>query len=83
MAPKHHPTPLSGGDRKALTKELGVSRTTLELAFDQLRADGYIQGRIGSGTYTAGLPFMPLPFSKVSTIRNPGAAIAAEARIGK
>jgi hypothetical protein len=23
MAPKHHPTPLSGGDRKALNKELG------------------------------------------------------------
>ena len=27
MAPKHHPTPLSGGDRKALTKELGKART--------------------------------------------------------
>jgi DNA-binding GntR family transcriptional regulator len=39
-----------------LTRELGVSRITLELAFDQLRADGYIEGRIGSGTYAAGLP---------------------------
>src|SRR5260370_34963749 len=26
MAPKHNPTPLSGGDRKALTKELGKAR---------------------------------------------------------
>ena len=26
LAPKHHPTPLSGGDRKALTKELGKAR---------------------------------------------------------
>jgi hypothetical protein len=26
MAPKHQPTPLSGGDRKALAKELGKSR---------------------------------------------------------
>jgi hypothetical protein len=26
MAPKHHPTPLSGGDRKALGKELVKSR---------------------------------------------------------
>jgi hypothetical protein len=26
MAPKHHPTPLSGGDRNALTKELAKSR---------------------------------------------------------
>jgi hypothetical protein len=25
MAPKHHPTPLSGGDRKALNKELGMT----------------------------------------------------------
>jgi hypothetical protein len=26
MAPKHHPVPLSGGDRKALAKELGRAR---------------------------------------------------------
>jgi phage FluMu protein Com len=26
MAPKHHPTPLFGGDRKALNKELGKAR---------------------------------------------------------
>ena len=26
MAPKHHPTPLSGGDRKALKRELSKSR---------------------------------------------------------
>lgn len=26
MAPKHHPTPLSGGDRKALKKELSKAR---------------------------------------------------------
>jgi hypothetical protein len=26
MAPKHHPTPLSGGDRRALNKELGKAR---------------------------------------------------------
>ena len=26
MAPKHHPTPLSGGGRKALNKELGKAR---------------------------------------------------------
>jgi hypothetical protein len=27
MAPEYHPTPLSGGDRKALQKELGKART--------------------------------------------------------
>ena len=26
MAPKYHSTPLSGGDRKALNKELGKAR---------------------------------------------------------
>jgi len=26
MAPKYHPTPLSGGDRKALNKDLGKAR---------------------------------------------------------
>jgi hypothetical protein len=26
MTPKYHPTPLSGGDRKALTKEIAKSR---------------------------------------------------------
>lgn len=26
MAPKHHPTPLSGGDRMVLSKELGKAR---------------------------------------------------------
>ena len=41
MAPKHHPTPLSGGDRKALKKELGKARamtTVLAWRADELRA---------------------------------------------
>jgi hypothetical protein len=43
MAPKYHPTPLSGGDRKALRKELTKARgVTLMLArqSDELRAKG-------------------------------------------
>jgi hypothetical protein len=31
MAPKHHPTPLSGGDRKALQKELGNAAQSAEM----------------------------------------------------
>ena len=41
MAPKHHPMPLSGGDRKALKKELGKSRAMtgiLSAQADELRA---------------------------------------------
>ena len=43
MAPKHHPTPLSGGDRKALKKEIGKARamtTVLARQADELRARG-------------------------------------------
>lgn len=43
MAPKHHPTPLSGGDRKALTKEFGQARamTTILAAHSaEARAKG-------------------------------------------
>lgn len=43
MAPKHHPTPLSGGDRKALAKELGRARamtTILAAQSAEARANG-------------------------------------------
>lgn len=43
MAPKHHPTPLSGGDRKALAKELGRARamtTLLATQSEEARAKG-------------------------------------------
>lgn len=43
MAPKHHPTPLSGGDRKALAKELGRARamtTILAVQSSEARAKG-------------------------------------------
>jgi hypothetical protein len=35
MAPKYHPTPLSGGDRKALTKELGKARAMANILASQ------------------------------------------------
>ncbi|MCK1351679.1 hypothetical protein IVB56_11305 [Bradyrhizobium sp. CW7] len=43
MAPKHHATPLSGGDRKALAKELGKARamtTILAAQSAEARAKG-------------------------------------------
>lgn len=43
MAPKYHLTPLSGGDRKALKKELGKSRSMtgiLSAQADELRSRG-------------------------------------------
>ena len=35
MAPKWHPTPLSGGDRKALKKELGKSQAVTGIVAPQ------------------------------------------------
>ncbi len=46
---------LAAGARLASTRvmavELGVSRNTVMAAFDQLLAEGYLEGRIGAGTY--------------------------------
>jgi GntR family transcriptional regulator/MocR family aminotransferase len=38
---------------RALAAELGVSRTTALLAFEQLLAEGYLESRRGSGTFVA------------------------------
>ncbi len=38
-----------------LAEALGVSRNTVVRAYDQLYAEGYLQGRIGDGTYVAEL----------------------------
>lgn len=40
---------------RELASLLGVSRNTVTRAFDQLYAEGYVQGRIGAGTYVAEL----------------------------
>src|SRR4029450_829456 len=38
---------------RGLAHELGVSRNTVLLAYDQLLAEGYTLGQTGSGTYVA------------------------------
>jgi GntR family transcriptional regulator / MocR family aminotransferase len=38
---------------RELAQQLGVSRTVVLLAYDQLLAEGFTQGRSGSGTYVA------------------------------
>src|SRR5262245_23525824 len=39
---------------RALALDLGVSRATVLLAYEQLAADGYADGKQGSGTYVQG-----------------------------
>jgi GntR family transcriptional regulator/MocR family aminotransferase len=38
---------------RALAAELSVARNTVLAAFDQLLAEGYVEGRVGDGTYVA------------------------------
>ncbi len=48
---------------RALAADLRVSRETVELAFAKLHAEGYLQSKIGSGTFVA----KPLPETFLST----------------
>jgi GntR family transcriptional regulator/MocR family aminotransferase len=70
---------LKPGDRipsaRALTKELGLARGTIEAAYSLLAAEGYIQARGQAGTIvTPGLkPRMPI----ASPVPQPGRGIAA------
>src|SRR5712691_11506805 len=38
---------------RALAADLGISRLTVNLAFEKLRAEGYLRSRAGSGTFVA------------------------------
>jgi len=42
---------------RQMAADLGVSRNTLMSAFDQLVAEGYVEGRVGSGTFVS--PTLP------------------------
>lgn len=38
---------------RVLAEDLGVSRTTVLAAYDQLLSEGYVEGKVGSGTWVA------------------------------
>jgi len=38
---------------RALARDLGVSRNVVLLAYDQLYAEGYVEGRVGAGTFVS------------------------------
>ncbi|WP_285779978.1 PLP-dependent aminotransferase family protein [Microtetraspora sp. NBRC 13810] len=56
---------LSAGERlpstRGLARQLGVSRTVVTEAYQQLYAEGWLDGRHGSGTYVADLPEIVRP----------------------
>lgn len=67
---------------RALAAELGISRLPVLSAYEQLLHEGYLEGRVGSGTYvSAGLPDDSLrparPARRVATVARPGRRAAA------
>ena len=49
-----------------LASALAISRNSVVRAYDQLYAEGFIEGRVGDGTYVAQLPQASLPVRKSS-----------------
>lgn len=62
---------LASGTRLPATRDLAaalsISRNSVVRAYDQLYAEGFIEGRVGDGTYVAQLPQAALPAKKLST----------------
>jgi GntR family transcriptional regulator / MocR family aminotransferase len=58
------------GDRlpstRLLASELGVSRVTVSEAYEELKAEGYLEGRIGDGTFVT----RSLPNELIGAVRN-------------
>lgn len=50
-----------------LAAALSISRNSVVRAYDQLYAEGFIEGRVGDGTYVAQLPQAAWPVKKLST----------------
>ncbi|WP_236187606.1 MocR-like pyridoxine biosynthesis transcription factor PdxR [Pseudomonas pharyngis] len=50
-----------------LAAALAISRNSVVRAYDQLYAEGFIEGRVGDGTYVAQLPQSLAPAKKLST----------------
>lgn len=46
---------------RELARELRISRNTVLVAYDQLRAEGFVDGRVGSGTWVAEIEIEPRP----------------------
>jgi GntR family transcriptional regulator/MocR family aminotransferase len=76
---------LTAGERlpssRALAGVLGVSRTVVTEAYEQLYAEGWLEGRHGSGTYVAHITTDP-PRPETPPRREPAAGPGSTARTG-
>ena len=77
---------LAKGDRlpatRQLAKDLGVSRITIQLTYDQLIAEGFLTAVTGSGTFVAAIPTESLPPTPnlLQTAYEPGARLSTRGR---
>lgn len=58
---------------RALALDLGLSRNVVMMAFEQLMAEGYVEGRVGAGTFVSAT----LPDSSLAAWNQPRTARAA------
>ena len=61
---------------RVLASDTGTSRNTVSGAFDQLLSEGYLEGKVGSGTYVARM----LPEDLLRVTRQPGPSRPVVAR---
>ncbi len=67
---------------RSLAAQLGVSRMTIVNAYDQLFAEGYLEGKIGAGTFVAGeLPEELLQTPKMRAVKT--AAFSRELNLSR
>ncbi len=62
---------LTAGSRvpasRSLANELGISRNTVIAAYEQLQAEGFLLGRVGSGSYVADIGNRPVSLRQPSS----------------
>ncbi len=71
---------LAGGARlpatRTLAQEMGLSRNTVRLAYEQLNSEGFFSGRTGAGSYVTQTPIAPAR-------KEPVAAVGPQSRFSK
>ena len=63
---------------RSLAAELDISRNTVVLAFEQLLLEGYINGKVGSGTFVSEIPDNILNIKEKVNRKNPGKKITTD-----
>ena len=62
---------------RQLARELGVSRNTVLAAYEQLRAEGFVDGRVGSGSYVTP------PLQALRTVHAVNATLAPQSEFAR